>query len=127
MPSRGTKQPKRPEHLVSKEPRGNSWLGPKWLLKSILTGVLALAAGVYWGNPSVETALDYFRPIGQDSYWEPHRQEVKDAFVTSWDAYTKYAWGKLSALRRVVFGCKIQFEDGCQSISLNVVYRKGCV
>ncbi|KAF2807610.1 mannosyl-oligosaccharide 1,2-alpha-mannosidase [Mytilinidion resinicola] len=25
--------------------------------------------------------------------WEDRRQQVKDAFVTSWDAYSKYAWG----------------------------------
>lgn len=96
MPSRGAKQPKRPAHLIPKESKSNGWLGQKWLLKSILTGVLALSAAVYWGNPSIETALDYFRPVGLDSYWEPHQQEVREAFVTSWDAYAKYAWGKLT-------------------------------
>lgn len=126
MPSRGAEQPKRPGHLISKESRGDSRLGSKWLLKSLLTGVLALAAGVYWASPSVETTLGYFRPIGQDSYWGPHRQEVKDAFVTSWDAYTKYAWGKLPALCHVV----IAKMHSCQFLSLNgqtLVYRKGCV
>lgn len=97
MPSRGAKQPKRATHLMPQKSRGG-WLGQKWLLKSVLTGVLALSAGVYWNNPSLETALDYFRPIGQDSFWEPHQQEVKDAFVTSWDAYAKYAWGKSSCI-----------------------------
>lgn len=78
--------------------KGQNWLGQKWLLKSALTGILALSAGVYWNNPSLETVLDYFRPIGKDSFWETHQQEVKDAFVTSWDAYAKYAWGKLSGV-----------------------------
>ncbi|KAH6864713.1 mannosyl-oligosaccharide 1,2-alpha-mannosidase [Alternaria rosae] len=27
------------------------------------------------------------------SEWENRRQQVKDAFVSSWDAYSKYAWG----------------------------------
>lgn len=27
--------------------------------------------------------------------WENRRQQVKDAFVSSWDAYSKYAWGEL--------------------------------
>ncbi|KAF6825682.1 Mannosyl-oligosaccharide 1,2-alpha-mannosidase 1 [Colletotrichum plurivorum] len=26
--------------------------------------------------------------------WNARREEVRDAFVTSWDAYAKYAWGK---------------------------------
>ncbi|OJD30144.1 mannosyl-oligosaccharide-alpha-mannosidase [Diplodia corticola] len=26
-------------------------------------------------------------------YWEGRRAEVKEAFVTSWEAYSKYAWG----------------------------------
>lgn len=77
---------------------GQGWLGQKWLLMSVLTGVLALSAGVYWHNLSLEQAIGYFRPIGRDSYWEPHRQEVKDAFVTSWDAYAKYAWRKPSCV-----------------------------
>ncbi|PGH32779.1 mannosyl-oligosaccharide alpha-1,2-mannosidase [[Emmonsia] crescens] len=28
------------------------------------------------------------------SNWEHRRAKVKDAFVSSWDAYTKYAWGQ---------------------------------
>lgn len=94
MPSRDAKQPRRPSHLISKESKNESWLGRKRLVTSVLAGVLAASAGVYWANPRIDAALDYFRPIGQDSYWEPHQQEVKEAFVTSWDAYAKYAWGK---------------------------------
>jgi mannosyl-oligosaccharide alpha-1,2-mannosidase len=62
---------------------------------SVLTGVLALLSGLYLGNPGVESALSYFRPMTQDSYWAEHRGEVKDVFVSSWDAYSKYAWGRL--------------------------------
>jgi hypothetical protein len=59
-------------------------------------------AGRFAGRSNVETTLDYFRPVGSDSYWDTHREEVKDVFVTSWDAYAKYAWGKLIDLLLVV-------------------------
>lgn len=98
MSSRGTRQQERPPHLTPKGSKGRWYasLGKNWVLKSVLTGALALSAGLYLGNPSVETAFDYLRPVGQDSYWNSQREEVKDAFVTSWDAYAKYAWGKLT-------------------------------
>lgn len=43
---------------------------------------------------SLDSTLDYFRPIGKDSYWNDAREEVKRAFVVSWDAYAEHAWGK---------------------------------
>ena len=55
------------------------------------------------GNPSFEVASDYFKPIVKGSYWDRHRKEVKDAFVTSWDAYVKYAWGRLIQLLLLYF------------------------
>ncbi|KAL4968491.1 glycoside hydrolase family 47 protein [Aspergillus stella-maris] len=44
--------------------------------------------------PSNSSRSLQFESIESDSYWELHRQEVKDTFITSWDAYAKYAWGK---------------------------------
>lgn len=82
----------------AKDSRSRLSLGLKTALKSLVTGFLALAA-TWWlrflsFETTLETALDFFRPIEKDSYWDAHREEVKDAFVTSWDAYAQYAWGK---------------------------------
>ncbi|KAJ5490460.1 hypothetical protein LT330_008507 [Penicillium expansum] len=97
MPSKGPKKTRTPPSVASKssERRQHGLLGPNWSLTSVLfTGVVALSAGLYMANPSVEAILDKFRPIGRDSYWKTHQEEVKDVFVTSWDAYSKHAWGK---------------------------------
>lgn len=82
----------------AKDSRSRLSLGLKTVLKSLVTGFLALATA-WWlrflsFGTTLETALDFFRPIEKDSYWDGHREEVKDAFVTSWDAYAQYAWGK---------------------------------
>ncbi|KAJ5956619.1 Glycoside hydrolase family 47 [Penicillium viridicatum] len=96
MPSKGPKQTRPSPNSGSKTFKGrlHSWLGRKWSLKSVFAGVLVLSTGLYMANPSIEAILDNFRPIGQDTYWKNHREEVKDVFVTSWDAYSRHAWGK---------------------------------
>ncbi len=95
MPS--ARQSKRPPSPTS--PKGAPWralFSRNRIIQALLTGgTLALLAGNFTGRANVETALDFFRPVYRDSYWDSHREEVKDAFVTSWDAYAKYAWGKL--------------------------------
>ncbi|KAJ5437572.1 Glycoside hydrolase family 47 [Penicillium cf. griseofulvum] len=96
MPSKDPKKTRPLPNSASKTFKGrlHSWLGRNWSLKSVFTGVLVLSTGLYLANPSIEAILDNFRPIGQDSYWKNHREEVKDVFVTSWDAYSRHAWGK---------------------------------
>lgn len=96
MPLGAPEEPGHPQNIASKSLEGprQTWRGPKWVLMSALIGVLTLSAGLFVGDPSVEFALDYFQPMNRDSYWEGHREEVKDVFVKSWDAYSKYAWGK---------------------------------
>lgn len=43
-------------------------------------------------------------PIGFSHYgaplvdWDARREEVKEAFVTSWEAYSQHAWGELEFL-----------------------------
>lgn len=95
MPS--ARQSKRSPSPAS--PKGARWralFGRNRIIQILLTGgVLALLAGNLTGHANVETALDFFHPVYRDSYWDSHKEEVKDAFVTSWDAYAKYAWGKL--------------------------------
>ncbi|KAJ6108304.1 Glycoside hydrolase family 47 [Penicillium sp. IBT 18751x] len=71
-----------------------SWLGLIGTCLSVLIGVSALVAALFLDNSNMEATLGYFRLENRDSYWEKHREEVKDVFVTSWDAYSKYAWGK---------------------------------
>ncbi|KAF7169850.1 hypothetical protein CNMCM5623_002449 [Aspergillus felis] len=99
MSSRGaSKNQKRPRRKDAKDFRLRPLLRLNWALKFLVTGFLALVAT--WGlqflsfETTLETTLDLFRPIKEDSYWYGHREEVKDAFVASWDAYAKYAWGK---------------------------------
>ncbi|PKY06608.1 mannosyl-oligosaccharide 1,2-alpha-mannosidase [Aspergillus campestris IBT 28561] len=78
-----------------------SWyirLRQSWSLIPLCTSLAALAMGWYlpmsrFEDP-LENSLDFFRSIDKDSAWVSHREEVKGAFVTSWDAYTKYAWGQ---------------------------------
>lgn len=68
-------------------------LGGKWAWKSLLVSLVAVPVGWYLQGSGLDPVLDHFRPVHQDSYWDRHREEVKDAFVVSWDAYSKYAWG----------------------------------
>jgi mannosyl-oligosaccharide alpha-1,2-mannosidase len=94
MPS--TRQSKSPLNLAS--PKVSRWrilFGRNRIIQALLGGALAFLAGNFTGHLNVETALDFVSPVYKDSYWDSHREEVKDAFVTSWDAYVKYAWGKL--------------------------------
>ncbi|KAE8151990.1 glycoside hydrolase [Aspergillus avenaceus] len=73
-------------------------LGGKWALKYFPPIVLLLALGRYLQvgrfYEILDSTLDSFRPLHRDDYWATHREEVKDAFVISWDAYAKYAWGQ---------------------------------
>ena len=61
-----------------------------------ITGAILLGAlFVFWFfgnlNPSGLKRTWLSTP---EEEWEDRREQVKDAFVSSWDAYTKYAWGE---------------------------------
>lgn len=45
-------------------------------------------------------ALGYsqFSPHSQFADWDARREEVKEAFVISWDAYKKHAWGEFCCI-----------------------------
>jgi hypothetical protein len=96
-----SKDQKRPRREDAKDFRSRPLPRLNWALKFLATGLLALVAA-WWlqflsFETTLETTLDFFqgrRRIEEDNYWDGHREEVKDAFVTSWDAYAKYAWGK---------------------------------
>ncbi|KAJ5918618.1 Mannosyl-oligosaccharide 1-2-alpha-mannosidase [Penicillium verhagenii] len=90
MPSTHPKQPKyRHRHSVP----WPIWFASKRVVSTLLIGGLVFGVGTHIYTPSTETVLDYFRPTDQDSYWDSHREEVKKAFTTSWNAYAKYSWG----------------------------------
>jgi len=56
---------------------------------ALVAGVIALVVGQYlwWNGPGngdyTSRAVD----------WDNRRDEVKEAFISSFDAYSKYAWG----------------------------------
>ncbi|KAJ5703815.1 Glycoside hydrolase family 47 [Penicillium malachiteum] len=85
---------------VSSTQSSCKWLGRKWIIRSALSVLVALSTSLYLRpdiieiDVDIDTALDYFRPLDRDSYWEGAREEVKDAFVDSWDAYAEHAWGQ---------------------------------
>lgn len=59
--------------------------------KALVAGVFALAAGlVQWQKL---TQLELGRYTSKPADWDKRREKVKEAFVPSWDAYSKYAWG----------------------------------
>ena len=83
-------------HMTAAGPsKVNIWRG------QTLSSVFALLAGNFKSLSNEGTVTDFFRTIDKDTYWESHREEVKDAFVTSWDAYFKYAWGTWKGLASV--------------------------
>ncbi len=68
------------------------------LIRRFLNGFGVTLALSWVAMYSLETVND--NPIGLSHYtsglvdWDHRRGEVKQAFVTSWDAYAQHAWGK---------------------------------
>lgn len=54
---------------------------------------MTLAIVVHWVQDDAIGFSHHFSPFVD---WEHRREAVKDAFVTSWDAYSQHAWGKLA-------------------------------
>ncbi|OAX80881.1 hypothetical protein ACJ72_04783 [Emergomyces africanus] len=69
-----------------------------WTVRTLLRHTTFLAAGVSFALGVVLHIKD--SPYGLRQYkwkssnWDHRREKVKDAFVSSWDAYRKYAWGQ---------------------------------
>lgn len=61
---------------------------------------LVVACTLCWGS----FKLSDYNAIGVSHYgastvdWDYRRDQVKEAFVTSWNAYKRHAWGKLDEL-----------------------------
>lgn len=61
---------------------------------STIGGIVCAICLAYWLGSSLQreqSGLGDYRSKNVD--WNERREEVKQAFVTSWDAYSKYAWG----------------------------------
>lgn len=71
---------------------------------SFVGAILFGASLVFWlvGNIKL-SEVKWSSPSIPDEEWQDRREQVKDAFISSWDAYTKYAWGE-SALAQSCTG-----------------------
>jgi hypothetical protein len=62
---------------------------------SFVGAILFGASLVFWLVDNVKLPEVMWRsPSTTDEEWQDRREQVKDAFTSSWDAYTKYAWGE---------------------------------
>jgi endoplasmic reticulum Man9GlcNAc2 1,2-alpha-mannosidase len=67
-----------------------------WPILAVLGGLAVLVLAFIF--PLREIPWEWPRFGGSAKLWHDRRELVKDAFVTSWDAYTKYAWGESQSL-----------------------------
>ena len=68
-----------------------------WILRAVGAAIVAIAVGVS-ANVLLEDLLPGWSWAGYGSSsvdWDSRRQEVKGAFISSYSAYSKYAWGQL--------------------------------
>jgi hypothetical protein len=71
---------------------------------SFVGAILFGASLLFWLVDNIKLPKVKWRsPSTTDEEWQDRREQVKDAFTSSWDAYTRYAWGK-SALTRCCTG-----------------------
>ncbi|OJJ72310.1 hypothetical protein ASPBRDRAFT_41990 [Aspergillus brasiliensis CBS 101740] len=63
-------------------------------ISATFLGVLSIIVGWYFHFLRLDYLLGPSPSIHNDTYWESHREEVRTAFISSWDAYAKYAWGR---------------------------------
>jgi hypothetical protein len=77
-------------------PTGSPIFAP-WSARKIPFIAAAIVFGaslVLWlPNQTISSSLKWRWLSTPPEKWEERRLQVKDAFVSSWDAYSKYAWG----------------------------------
>lgn len=67
--------------------RASRFSSPSFTIKAFVAGAAAVVLGlILWIRDSPG---HYTRTID----WDDRREQVKEAFITSWDSYAKYAWG----------------------------------
>lgn len=65
-----------------------------WSPKALITGLVGIALGLifYWNGYPLDVFWGGY--TSTSGPWESRRQDVKEAFISSWDAYVKHAWGQ---------------------------------
>lgn len=75
---------------------------PRRRKRIIAGGILIVLALLYWLG-YFGKGFDSFRIGGRRKIdWNARREQVKEAFISSWDAYDQYAWGMLFLFSRKV-------------------------
>ncbi|KAI0518051.1 glycoside hydrolase family 47 protein [Xylaria bambusicola] len=72
-------------------PRSSSYLKSLLRLRTVL--VLALSVVLVLLNWTRDNPIGFYHHVGDYVDWTARREKVKDAFITSWDAYLANAWG----------------------------------
>ncbi|KAI1761615.1 glycoside hydrolase family 47 protein [Hypoxylon sp. FL1150] len=74
------------------KPRTSSLLRPRCGLWTVLVLALSfiLALIIRWAN---DNPMGIYHHAGSYINWDARREKVRDAFITSWDAYLTNAWG----------------------------------
>jgi hypothetical protein len=92
-PSKQARKAKQQQPQPPKQPSSSGSFG--WVLRAVGIGIVAIAVGV-----STNVLLQDLLPgwcwggFGSSSInWDSRREEVRNAFLSSWNAYSKYAWG----------------------------------
>jgi len=88
MAAKKSKSPRR----QARQPAASRVPSPVRYALAALTATAALGWGLsrwYADNP---VGFSHYGASFVD--WDARREEVKDAFVTSWQAYSQYAWGE---------------------------------
>jgi len=74
----------------------------------IATVVAAAAVGWGLGRWYADNPIGFSQYSASFVDWDARRDEVKEAFVTSWQGYSQYAWGE-SDCSHSAHGCKTLF------------------
>ncbi|KAL4931318.1 glycoside hydrolase family 47 protein [Aspergillus undulatus] len=92
--------PSKPSHTRMKGVKGFRWshsLLRNRALKFLFVGLLVLGLGwefQIFDSEDLEMPLKLLQCAHKDNHWDERREEVKDAFMATWDAYAEHAWGQ---------------------------------
>ena len=64
---------------------------PSLAQRTLVTGVVAFAVGLILWLKASQPGLCHYTSRAVD--WDDRREEVKEPFISSWDAYSNHAWG----------------------------------
>lgn len=90
---------KRPVRSGAKRTRPSPPLLHHMKRKSVIAGAVVLAVCLGFWTAWIrqdQSGIGYYDSKNVD--WSERREEVRQAFISSWDAYSEHAWGKSSIL-----------------------------